>query len=121
MTQDIVILYIDDEPINILLFELNFKRKFNVLTATSGSGGLEKMASNPEIKVVISDMKMPEMNGIEFIKLAKQQYPLVAYYILTGFDMTEEIESALKSQLIKRYFNKPFNMTEICNAIESIV
>lgn len=112
------ILYVDDEPINLQLFEINFRNDYCVLTAESGFKGLEILKSEPEILLVISDMKMPGMNGIEFIKIAKQEYPNILFYILTGFEITEEIEGALNEELILKYFHKPFDMKELKNSIE---
>lgn len=113
MDEKITLLYVDDEPLNLKLFALNFKKKFNVLTAESGAEGLDQLKVNPQTTVVISDMKMPSMCGIEFIKLAKKDFPNITYYILTGFDITEEIADALNERLIHKYFRKPFNMKEI--------
>ena len=113
MNNKISILYVDDEPLNLMLFSINFGNKFNVITAESGSDGLTKLKSGREILIVISDMKMPEMNGIEFIKRAKQEFPSIEFYILTGFDITEEIADALDNKLILKYFRKPFNAKDI--------
>ncbi len=115
------LLYVDDEPMNVKLFQINFRKKYNVITAESGEEGLEKLKENPETSVVISDMKMPGMNGIEFIKLARQDFPDISYYILTGFDITEEIADALNERIIHKYFRKPFNMKEIELAITEVL
>ena len=64
MADNKTILYVDDEDVNLMLFELNFKKKFNVLTALNGEKGLEILKDNNNVEVVISDMKMPGMNGI---------------------------------------------------------
>jgi YesN/AraC family two-component response regulator len=58
-------------------------------------------------------MKMPGMNGIEFIRMAKKEFPEIHYYILTGYDISDEISKALQEGLIDKYFRKPFNMREI--------
>ncbi|HRW63962.1 MAG TPA: response regulator, partial [Bacteroidales bacterium] len=117
MEEKITLLYVDDEPMNLKLFEINFRKKFNVLTAESGNEGLEILKSNAEIIIVISDMKMPGMNGIEFIRKAKIDFPKIRYFILTGFDITEEIADALNERLIHKYFRKPFNIREIEESI----
>ncbi len=117
MDELVSILYVDDEPMNLMLFNINFKKKYNVITALSGEEGLEKLAENSQIRVVISDMKMPGMNGIEFIFQAKKNYPNIIFYILTGYDITSEIAQALKDKLINQYFSKPFNIEEIDRAI----
>ncbi|MBN1788997.1 MAG: response regulator [Bacteroidales bacterium] len=107
------LLYVDDEPINLRLFAINFKNKFHVLSAGSGFEGLSLLKSSPETRIVISDMKMPGMNGIEFIKKVKKEFPEILCFILTGFDITEDIADALNERIILKYFRKPFNIKEI--------
>ena len=121
MTEKITLLYVDDEPINLKLFELNFRKKYNVITAESGFEGIKQLNSNPQTKIVISDMKMPGMNGIEFIKLAKKDYPQITFFILTGFDINEEIADALNERLIHKYFRKPFNLNDIESSVEEVL
>ncbi len=121
MAEKVKILYIDDEETNLELFEYNFTDNFDVITGTCGSDGLECLRKYPDIKVVISDMKMPLMSGLEFIKKAKSIYNDKKYFILTGYDITEEIKAALKSKLILKYFRKPFNIMEIENAIKEVI
>ena len=115
------ILYVDDESINLVLFEINFSKKYAVFTADSGAKGIELLAINPDITVIVSDMKMPSMNGIEFIKKAKEKYPDKEFFILTGFDITEEILDAINTGLILKYFKKPFNMKEMDMAITDAI
>ena len=117
MTKKTTILYVDDEEINLLLFEINMKAKFNILTAKSGTKGLIQIKENSDICVVISDMKMPEMNGLEFIKQAKKNNPNIHYFILTGFHINNEIEKALKEKLIINYFSKPLDINDITTTI----
>jgi response regulator RpfG family c-di-GMP phosphodiesterase len=117
MKTKITILYVDDEPINLFLFRQIFEKKYNVITAESGYTGLNLIEKNPNINIVISDMKMPGMNGIEFIQKAKQLYSNIHYYILTSYDINPEIDNALKTGLIDKCFQKPFNLQEIESAI----
>jgi len=115
------ILYVDDEPINLMLFKVILGKKFNVITASSGSEGLKIMIENKYIAGVVSDMRMPGMNGIEFIRLAKNIFPDIFYFILTGYDITPEISNALKEKLINKYFQKPFNDLEMETAIREAI
>ena len=117
----IKVLYVDDETINLELFNMAFKNTFDVLIAESGKAGLEIMSKYNDIQVVISDMKMPEMNGIEFIKKAKNIYENICYLILTGFDINDEIRSSLNCGLIQGYFQKPLNKNDITSAITKAV
>jgi two-component system, response regulator, stage 0 sporulation protein F len=104
-----------------MLFEVNFSRNYDIITALSGIEALEKLRKIPGISVVISDMRMPGMNGIEFISLARKEFPAVYYFILTGYDITPEIANALNNQLILKYFRKPFNAKDIEKSIELVI
>jgi len=115
----ITILYVDDEDINLFLFKSSFEPKYEVITARSGKEGLEKLDGyHDKIIVVISDMNMPMMNGIEFIEEARKTYQNIAYFILTGYDYNQEIDRALKSDVIQKFFTKPFISAEIEAAVE---
>jgi len=117
----IKLLYVDDEPMNLKLFTANFKNRFDIRIALSGQEGLNQMKNDPEINAVISDMRMPEMNGMDFIRQAKEYYPDVRFFILTGYDMTEEISEALKQGLIQKFFRKPFNIRDIEETVRASV
>ena len=52
MKEDITVLYVDDEPINVMLFEVNFRKYYKVKTGVSGSDGISKLRSDPEISPV---------------------------------------------------------------------
>lgn len=113
------VLYIDDENPNLLLFKLTFRNEFEVITASSGREGLRMLEEEPEISVVISDMRMPEMNGLEFISEARKNRKDVTYCLLTGYGNTEEIESAVESRIINYCFRKPFNREEIIDLVNN--
>ena len=112
------VLYVDDEELNLMLFSASFEKIYSIITTNSGNKALDKLELNPEINVVVSDMKMPEMNGVEFIKIAKEQYKNIAFFILTGYEKNKEIVEALDSGLIIKYFGKPFDIKEIGDSIQ---
>jgi two-component system, response regulator, stage 0 sporulation protein F len=107
------ILYVDDEYINLELFKINFRTNYEVFIAENGFNGLEILKEHSDICIVISDMKMPNMDGVEFIQKAKKIYSTLKCFILTGFEITPRIKEALDSGLILKYFSKPFNINEI--------
>lgn len=115
------ILYVDDEAINLMLFKINLQKKYEVITADNGMDALEILSVDKDISIVFSDMRMPEMNGIEFITRAKELYPEINFYILTGFEITAEIREALNNGLIDKYFQKPFNINLISLEIDNIL
>ncbi len=78
------VLYIDDEFINLDVFEVAFENYYNVITVKSGEEALKILKEN-EIGVVITDQRMPDMSGIEFIETAKKKYPETVFMILTAY------------------------------------
>ncbi|GAF04282.1 response regulator [Saccharicrinis fermentans] len=117
----IKILYIDDEDINLRLFKINLEKKYQIFTAQNGVQGLEILAQESDIQIVVSDMRMPYMNGEEFISKAKEIYPNIVYYILSGFDITDKIQEFIEKGTIKKHFRKPFNLKEIGLELEKAV
>jgi two-component system response regulator (stage 0 sporulation protein F) len=111
------ILYVDDEIVNLELFVRMFQRKYEVATGLSGAEGLEMLAADPNIQLVISDMRMPGLTGLEFIRRAKAHHPQLPFFILTGFAITREIEEALENGTVRSYFQKPFNRDDLDAAI----
>jgi two-component system response regulator (stage 0 sporulation protein F) len=121
MVQNINILYVDDEPINLILFRSVFKNQYTIHTAESGITGMKVLGENKKINIVISDMKMPGMDGLEFISKARELYPLITFFILTGYEVTPEIQNSLDSGLIRRCFQKPMNIKDITDSISTII
>lgn len=114
------VLFVDDEPVNLMLFEANFGSQYNIFTAQDGNNGLDILSRNNCIELVFSDMKMPRMNGLQFIENAMHIAPQGHFYIMSGFDMTEEIQAAIDKGFVKRYFSKPLNFKEISSEIERV-
>lgn len=111
------VLYVDDEEINTTVFQLTFSKYFEVITADSGRKGMEIFHNDPDIRFVISDMKMPEMNGLEFIREIKNVCQHIPCSILSGYQQSSEIKHALDKGEIVDYQTKPFNK----GAIEQLV
>ncbi|HEV8512417.1 MAG TPA: response regulator [Cyclobacteriaceae bacterium] len=112
------VLYVDDEEVNLFIFKVSFKDVYDVVTAQSGAKALELLVSNPEIKIVITDLRMPIMDGLEFVKVAKTKFGDKVFFLLTGFGITEEIKQLIDNNMLNNYFSKPFNKTEIISEVE---
>lgn len=110
---DKAILYVDDEPINVMLFEVNYGDKFPLLTANSAHDALDVLRRHPEISLVISDMKMLEMSGVDLAYQIKREAPLITVCILTGYEILPEIYAAIKDKVVERYYSKPFNIDSL--------
>jgi YesN/AraC family two-component response regulator len=110
------ILYVDDEMINLESFQLAFyyNKSFEVFTASSGFEGLQLLQENlTKFDLVISDMKMPEMDGLTFIKNIKELNNSLPCLILSGYSETDEAIDALNNGIIIDYIMKPFGMDEL--------
>ena len=112
------IMYVDDEAINLRLFQIRFHDNYNIITCASGLEGLKKLKEHPDVSVIISDMKMPGINGVEFIKMVKQLNREISCFILTGYNVTPEISEALEVKLIEHCFHKPMNVSKISVALD---
>lgn len=111
------VLYVDDEAMNLFLFENLLAENFEIVTARSPEKGLEILSEDDSFDLIISDMKMPGMNGLEFIRQAKEFYKKCPYLILSGYHKIPEIEEALESGMIRGYLQKPFEVEQITATI----
>ncbi len=107
------VLCVDDEP-NILnsLQRLFYREPLEVLMATSGEEGLQKMETT-EVALVISDYKMPGMSGAEFLALVREKYPGTIRILLTGFADREVAIEVINKGAVYRLLTKPFDNEEI--------
>jgi response regulator RpfG family c-di-GMP phosphodiesterase len=111
------VLYVDDESINLELLQLTFMNELDVITATSAREGLEILKAHPEIHVIISDLKMPVMNGLEFIKEIKSKSRDKVCMLLTGFLESDVMLEGFNKELIFRYLMKPWKRNELIETV----
>ena len=115
------ILCVDDE-VNILEgLQDNLRRKFKVHTATSGAEGLAVLESEGPFPVIISDMRMPEMNGAEFLSQVRGLYPDSMRILLTGQSDVESAISAVNEGQIFRFLTKPCETDNLISVLELAV
>jgi len=106
------ILYVDDEEDNLIVFNSTFRRDYEIHLAKSGQEGLEIMRKYP-IQLIITDQRMPEMTGIQFLEKIIPDYPDCIRMILTGFSDIEAIIQAINTGRVYRYITKPWNRDEL--------
>ena len=111
------VLYVDDEAINLELLQLTFKNELKVYTAISAEEGFRILSKNPDIHVVISDLKMPVMNGLDFIKEVKNRYGDKVCMLLTAFLESEVMLEGFNKELLFRYLMKPWNKDELYQTV----
>ena len=123
MGEPIRILCVDDEQ-NVLrsLTRLFLDDPYEILTAPSGAEGLLILNQSGTVPVVISDYRMPGMNGVEFLSDVRKRWPETVRIVLSGYADTGAIVSAINEGQIYRFVAKPWNEDElrvtVANALE---
>ena len=107
MTQP-VILYVDDEEINISSFVMFFGEEFEILTARNGQEALRLFASRKDLAVVITDQRMPEMSGVKLLSEIYRLNPEPIRIILTAYADIHDITEAINLGHIYQYVQKPW-------------
>ncbi|MBY0424711.1 MAG: response regulator [Cytophagales bacterium] len=111
------ILYVDDEINNLTSMKATFRMAYNVFTATSAEEG-KKILAEKVISIVISDQKMPEITGSEFLASIKDDYPDTIRILLTGYTDMEALVEAINKGQIYYYLNKPWDEQQMRMLIE---
>ena len=114
------ILCVDDEVDNVDALERLFRRKFNVLKATSAAQALKLLAQHP-VTVIISDQRMPQMTGVEFLQESLKTHPNAIRILLTGYTDIDSVIAAINSGQIYRYVTKPWDPVDLANAVDRAV
>jgi response regulator RpfG family c-di-GMP phosphodiesterase len=107
MDENIHVLFVDDEPRVTEALAVNLRRYFRVSTAPNGQAGLEIIDSDDPPIVVVSDMRMPEMNGAVFLSQACERAPDTVRILLTGQADIESAVAAVNHGQIFRFLTKP--------------
>lgn len=107
------VLFVDDEQniLNTLKIELR-GCDFELLLAYSGAETL-KILEKEQISVVISDMRMPEMNGVEMLTKVRELYPQTIRMILSGYSEINSILASINEGKIYRYITKPWDIEDL--------
>ena len=111
-------LVVDDEPDNLDLLYRTFRRDFDVLRADSGANALSMLAASGEVAVIISDQRMPEMKGTEFLSKTVPQFPDTVRIILTGFTDVEDLVEAINAGQVYKYITKPWDPHELRSVVQ---
>ncbi|MFT5923642.1 MAG: response regulator RpfG family c-di-GMP phosphodiesterase [Paraglaciecola sp.] len=112
------VLCVDDElDIIHAMKRLLRKQNYNLLFASSGKKALELMQQN-DVHLIISDMKMPAMSGLELLEKVAVYYPDSYRILLTGYADMESTVSAINKGEILKYIQKPWDNDELISSIE---
>lgn len=114
----ISVLYLDDEENNLTSFRASFRRDFEVHTTTRPAEAVD-MLNNNEIHLIIADQKMPEISGVEFLELVKNEFPDPVRMLLTGYADIQAVIDAINRGQIYRYITKPWDEQELRMVLEN--
>jgi CheY-like chemotaxis protein len=115
------ILCVDDDEMLLSGLELQLGLDEDVVTATGGEEGLRLLADRPGCSVIISDMRMPQMNGAEFLAKARVASPDSTRLLLTGYSDTDSAISAINDGRIFRFLTKPTSPEDLKRAVDDAV
>ena len=107
------LLVVDDETDNLDLLYRTFRREFQVYKAESASEALSLLDENGEMALIISDQRMPEMHGTEFLSKTVDRFPDTIRILLTGYTDVEDLVDAINTGQVFKYITKPWNPDEL--------
>lgn len=117
--EKIQVLVVDDEERNLSSFQALLRREFDIHTANSASEALKILDSGIAIHVIVTDQRMPEMTGIEFLQSILLRHKEPIRILLTGYSDIGAVIDAINKGEVYRYMNKPFFKDEMKHLIEN--
>ncbi len=116
------LLYIDDEPENLVGFKVSFSKEYEVFTSESAVEGM-KILEAEKIAVALVDFKMPKEDGISFIERIKDQFEEVIFIVISGYADLDAVIRGINMNCLKNFIQKPWNYNEmrivLKNAVET--
>ncbi len=114
---ELSVLYVDDEINNLQSFKAAFRRDFLIYTAASAKEGM-KILNEVPIQIIITDQRMPEMSGVEFLEQIIPIYPDPIRILLTGYSDIQAVIDAINKGQVYHYITKPWDEEQLRNIIK---
>ena len=111
------ILVVDDEQDNLDAFRFNFRKTFDIVTATSGPEALT-ILDHKDVAVVVTDQRMPRMTGVELLREVRNRQPEAVGIILTAFTDVDVLIEAINLGQVYRYITKPWDAKEVRGVLQ---
>lgn len=102
------VLYVDDEVGNLSAFKATYRRMYNIHLAESAKEGIACLENNP-IEIILTDQRMPEMTGVEFLESIIEKYPEPIRILVTGYTDIDAVIDAINKGQVYKYVTKPWN------------
>jgi two-component system response regulator AtoC len=111
------ILVVDDEQDNLDAFRFNFRKAFDIVTASGGAEALQ-ILQDKEVAVVVTDQRMPRMTGVELLREVRLRQPDAVGIILTAFTDVDVLIEAINLGQVYRYITKPWDAKEVRGVLQ---
>lgn len=118
MSHKLKVLYIDDEPDNLIGFKASFRFLYEILTAEDTDQATLLLEQHPDIRIIFCDQRMPGKSGVFFFEEIKVRFPLPIRILITAYTDINVVINAINSGNIYRYIRKPWLEVDIISAIE---
>jgi two-component system, cell cycle response regulator CpdR len=106
------IIIVDDDPeVRIVVAEFLDDFGYRVLQAEGGAEALERLRQHPDVQMLITDIRMPDMSGIELADIATRQQPELKVILISGYFVSQQFD--------RRFLRKPFRMKELEAAVRA--
>lgn len=113
------ILYVDDEEMNLELFDMLLNHNYKIYKANSVDRALEILNGNNEIEIVFTDWRMPKKDGLQLAREANQKHDK-HIIMISAFMRNNEIDRAIEEGLLSGYLPKPFDRNRIIREVDSL-
>jgi len=111
-----LVLYVDDERANRVVFEAALGSEFRIKAVPGAKAALDVLAEE-EVAVLVSDIRMPEVDGLELLRIAKEKHPTTLRMVITAFSDVDPILRAINEGLVARYVVKPWDREELVQVL----
>ncbi len=109
---DIKLMIVDDDPeVRIIVAEFLREFGYQVIQASGGAEALELLALTPDLRMIITDVRMPDMSGIELADIATQRRRDLKVILISGYFVSQQVQ--------RRFLRKPFRMRDLEAAVRS--
>jgi serine phosphatase RsbU (regulator of sigma subunit)/FixJ family two-component response regulator len=116
--KNLKLMVVDDEPDNLDLLYRTFRREYRVYRADGALSALETLEREGEMALIISDQRMPIMNGTELLSKTVDRFPETIRILLTGYTDVEDLVDAINSGHVFKYITKPWNPEELKSTVQ---
>lgn len=115
------LLFVDDEPEMLNSYQRSFRKLYDISVAPNGEEAINILKSGKTVHVILSDFKMPKMNGVEFLSKAKEIQPNAVRILITGFADLQTSITAVNEGNIFRFLTKPISVENLNIVIQEAI